>query len=646
MNRILEKLNDSKKIIELIQEYVDIIKPIIENQYKKELKLLEDMVISYPKMESNIFKNVKLLQTETPTAKITFQLYGNIQILYNNMENTCKILNKTFLNTENINESNVSQTYRLEASDYLHRLTIRYNAFVELHKETDEIIVDILYKLLWKLLTEKCSFINKYGTEIVESDHFSTETTSNTQPEPNKPINQMDSKPNIISKQIEHKKIVILHNESEELLLAIDELRDYFYQNFDTAILYQHIMQKLILIFYNVLNDENIYFSNILMNRIEQDKNIVLLADSKKSKFKKIHIANPSLSRFGLIPITDSIELSDALYKVFKKKFPNNIDLSQIAEEERINIIVSRKIVSVPIEYSINSLINRDIAKQYKQKENSGINKKTIERFNNIRLIGQPEAKTNNHQPAPIQTFDYDFGYDIYEYKCSKYCIFETLDGKTYRILTPWLDNTKYIIDYIHINGFIKYISEPNQPLRATAYQRDAIKQMSVNMFMPNHFDIESFTKKSSVNTQILQNSIFLDISEIFHDNIDEKVKTTADINRIIHIPDIKELLIVNIIRMYNNSAPTDYGQEAHAGQFPFAELLTTFFVSLDKLAGRFMKELHDGYNNDPLIPSEFTADRVKVKLDDVLLKTIHLLIDSTENIYSNINFKYLILNY
>ena len=73
-------------------------------------------------------------------------------------------------------------------------------------------------------------------------------------------------------------------------------------------------------------------------------------------------------------------------------------------------------------------------------------------------------------------------------------------------------------------------------------------------------------------------------------------------------------------------------------------ELLTSYLVDVNMTIRRFMKELHDGYNREPL--AEISYNTVSKKLNELTLIITNMIFSENENIFASLRFKHILMTY
>jgi len=605
MDVVKHKLNDGEKIVVSFHDYFEILKPLIEGRYDIETKLLTSVILSYPTQQKKINECMdqleSLLSSTHNYEKIVtsiFYLYHTIQDFYLSLDNIIAVFDQPHFHTENIDDNTMSQTYKLEAADYLTKLLQQYNTFKRKHILNDATIIDFLSQLLLKTILKEYELPEKLSDKI-----------------------------------------------SNSVIFGVKFVQSQFYAAKNTVSLYAKFIQDFIDFLYDH-KDRKIMFS--IIDLIEEDKDFFMrgnIENTLKASYKDLHLQNPPLKRFGLMPITDSMPLKNLLSLISGNQ-TSSVDIKKFAKDQSISFIVSYKVVFNPIEYNIRPLYQRSIAKKFIQPETYGITNKIIERFKTIK----------SYDPKKWR-FEYDI---IGDRKAEKWCVIESLNGETYRVLSSWIYGTSLLMPSYKIKLLLDYIDSNNQPTRVSNYQAVAIRKAIPNMFLRRPLNLDIMESRSKeIDTQIIKNELFLKITGLLREIIKKdysnakNIKNNNDVNNVIHDQRLQDIFANTILQLYKFGSNTEAVQEFNAGQFPFYELLSSYLLELKNIMSRFMKELHDGYNRAPLLDEVFEkkdeyskANTIIEKLEKIVLVAIETLISDGENIYSELNYKYLLLNF
>ena len=168
MDIIKNKLQDSKFLIDELYEYFDKLKPLLEKKYPDELKKLNNTILLFPSMVQNINKKqdnlLELLSAKkqafnTITTGI-FDLYSSIQDYYHSVQMIVDVLSMPHMHSDNIDENDWSQTYKIVTADALDALILNYSTFVKKFETNDKETTNVLTKYLLKLVINEEKIIN------------------------------------------------------------------------------------------------------------------------------------------------------------------------------------------------------------------------------------------------------------------------------------------------------------------------------------------------------------------------------------------------------------------------------------------------------------------------------------------------------
>lgn len=407
---------------------------------------------------------------------------------------------------------------------------------------------------------------------------------------------------------------------------GITRIRKVFHDNLHSVHLYSYVVQKMIDHLYTV--NRQMMFK--IMNFIEEDKDI-MIGEQVNSEFKhnKILLKNPPLRRFGLLPVTDSMELSELLPIILKneghanKKINKIKELESLANKLKIGFIVLYHVVNNPVEYTI-----REIDKNAQNKI-FGVNSKTIDRFKTI----------IEHGPAK-----YKFDEEIINESADKFYVIESIDGKTFRCLTPFFKTVDYGLSKFRVENIINYINN-KLPSRAANYHAMELSSAVKNMFLSRPFVARTLQEKTrEFDISIVRSNITNKIVKHCNKLVDKcKSLSSQVILDILHDKEILEIFEEEIVENYQNGIPDEETRDLSGGIFPFSEILNGFITNLANIINRFSREIHDGYMRNPL--ETFDEDIVKKKIAGVISDAIMLVLGNEATIYTNIFLKYLVLN-
>ncbi len=425
-------------------------------------------------------------------------------------------------------------------------------------------------------------------------------------------------------------QIIIQSATSEEKKKRLTNLRSEYHKNNHLVNIYAEVLQKVSEVLFNT--DKELY--DMLVVWIEEDKRRALSGHYKTdSKHNKAN--NPPQSRFGLLPVTSSMPLKELLPMIFtEERSISNIakttDFAKISKEHKIGIIVLNSVVYTPVEYNVRSLINENEAKVFIQPNEFGINKKIIDRFTTLRTFGNVDK--------------WDFSMEVYGEDYERFYIVETLDGKTYRALAPWITLNKFVIPKHRVKKILDYRTNYKLPSKSLEYHSRCMETAVKNMFLGKALALDTFEKQLDIiESGKIQSSIIDAVIEaadkLIKKDYKDVISTPLEVNDILHHPVIVKTFTNAIVEEFVKSK-----EKLSGGTFPMYEVLASFTTALQMTGRRFAREIHNGYSRDPLKPEDIGA--AVEKIHTVIKNATELVVKSDENLFTSNYYKYLILNY
>ena len=638
MDIIKNKLINSVKIVSHVTDYFIKLKPLLEDKYADEDNLLSNSVHNFDQQSAEISANIdvliKVIEMKSNPLRYNslingiFVLYHSVMNYYLGIEHVMSIFDVPQLHADNIDTDRLSQTYRLEVAEFYSSLLLQYHKFHKQHLADDEQLIKYLVNL-----------IHSATMEYTSSD------------------------------SIQH---------------ALKYIQSRFYEYKNTVALYTAIMQDLIDYFYTDGKKESKLIMFYIIDLIEYDKDAFL--SNVVNKFKSnvnavIHLENPALKRFGLIPVTDSMNLSK-LVSLITNNQSNSVNMKKYAKEHNACFIIMHHVVYTPIEYNLRTLIDKNIAKDLIQPDEYGVTNKTVSRYTTIQVVGGPDNMDSNKlkkscdkncdkncdkkekKSKEVSSFKkWDYSFEIignYENKLvDTFFVLETLDNENYRCLAPWLVAKNLGIPRFRVKALIQYLTNANKPDRVIGYHSAVMKKATSCMFIKRAMSIDAMEEQSRlIDTQLIKNNIHMNIRLTLEEMIKsqyangKKILSDTDINNIIHSDEIRYTFINVVLQSYRIGVNSTDVQSYDGGDFPFSELIATFLSDLQDIVRQFMKTLHDGYNREPLntsvfkLPIDDKLNAIEKKFEDVVIKTLSTIINDKDNLYSGLNYKYLLLNF
>ncbi len=413
---------------------------------------------------------------------------------------------------------------------------------------------------------------------------------------------------------------------SDNKLTELTNLRKKYHAAHELINIYANVMQKSVDVFF--AQDRTLVFQ--LLEFITEDKSKAL-ANSYDTKSKKVK-TNPPQTRFGLLPATASMPLDDLLTLVLGHS-NTTANFTQLSKKHNCGFIILNSIVYTPVEYNVQRIIDVNTAQPYIMPSDAGITTKTIQRFTTL---------------TPLKNSSkWDFSIEIYNNDAGKFYILETLDGKLYRCLVPWLSTTSYSVNKFRAQKLLDY--KRDEPTTALNYHAQAMKAATKNMFLGRKLSLDEFdTQLSQVDSGKIQNSITDAILDVANNLLNRaKIHSSVDVSSLLHDASINATFMAAVERAFAENADNFDG-----GKFPTAEMMTSFITAMRTTGRRFAREIHNGYSRNPLKPDAFTDSTVKnkaiaaEKIESVIRNAVELVIKLDDNLFTSSFYKYLILNY
>jgi hypothetical protein len=373
---------------------------------------------------------------------------------------------------------------------------------------------------------------------------------------------------------------------------------------------------------------------------LELAMDLVEVAKDKALQHKKNRWPKPAYSiplrTYGFLPVTKSMNLKKliGIFDKGQRTLPKTNDATKFLREyaamSGVSFIVGKKILDHPVEYSA-SVVGRKIS-------DTGITKAIVENFS---VIEQLESNK------------WEFGWGVYladkskDEQSSRFCVLETLDGQNFRMMAPWLKG-RWDLPFVRVKSLLKGIETGIKPDRATNYHALCEQEAIKHMFLRRKMDEEPHY---SIDSQKLQSEVFLRLMNFIQKEANKAKKYNDSlVNHIIHATEIREIFESTLIEFYSEGAKNSDIKKYDAGRARYGELLGTYLAELRQVVRRFMKELHDGYNRNPIdwrkIGEKRGFDIVMKRLEDLLMGVLNILISDKTNLYTTLNHKYFLLNF
>ena len=406
------------------------------------------------------------------------------------------------------------------------------------------------------------------------------------------------------------------------------EIRKVFYKNIETIDVYVSITQKTIDNLYH--NARGKMFEIVRM--IEEDKEYIL-PDVENVYTASVCKNQPAIKRFGLMPIC-SIDTLDNILELILPNVSGKVDMQRYANKHDVGFIIMINAVYTPIEYNSRMLYDKEEFKNIHLPDGVGVNAKVLNLFGTIHSLLQDKKTTRQK---------WDMSIEIINKEAKQFYILEALESnpknQRFRALAPWIQSSNALVSRHRIESLLSYIDKPHEVDRITKYQKLCIGKGLNFMFEHIPLDIESMIDRSkTVDIHIVRNKIYIELRKVIHKIIEKnKPKVDADVNEIIHDKRISIEMRRALIELKKMAGHVEHG-------FTEGELLTSYVVDTNYAVRRVMKELHDGYNRNPL--KNITVDSLQQNLDELLMNIVNRVFGENDNIFSSIQLKQILLTY
>lgn len=413
---------------------------------------------------------------------------------------------------------------------------------------------------------------------------------------------------NIDDDQIIETLIQEIEPDLDSISLAIK----LYNKNVRTVYLLKAIVQK-------ALQSTDKITSFKILEMMEEQRQLAIQGESISVwKYKKLHLENPPLSSFDLIPATDSMLLNDLLKLILvEENKPFSGKLISVAKQLSIGFIVCYHVVMTPVEYNINKVLGinqiQDAIKNISFE--SGPNESMISLYNTAKFY--PAGKLDYH-------------YDIINENMEKFYIIETLDGQHFRCLTPWISANKFGLKKFRVQGLLNYIH--GHQLNESNYQAICIKQAIPNMFLSKALEPESFSATDQIPTHKIKQQLLLKFDKII-----PRIKNNVDVYNFLHSDKITDIFYKTCLDFYKELTPNND-----------REILLTFTIELNQAIRRLSKELHDSFARAPFSSNVYDEgqDKIVQRISTILQDSINLVIRDDDNPFVSIYHKHLIMSF
>ena len=594
MDIIKKKVNASIKVINLFQEYYDYFS-------RGFLKVKPDMVTKLKNMIEKDFSNIKddllkrtlSLNTDAflkleikDQQKLIFQTYTLVVRIDNILEDIYNIIDSySFTNSEYL-DSDINTGQKHESIIKENEIKSHYIKFIKAYKKPISIdLVEFFIDLIWNTI---------------------------------KNLNPTDSKN------------------------SISYINSLFRKYPQSIILYSSILQNLLDKFIVEKDKKYRYVSHYILDILELDKAFVLQDKFEKSAKKEKSIKgpkNPFIRSMGLAPI-DEFELIDILFKdivkIDSKKQYSDI-FNNIVKKTGKSIILLQKITPNPISHIIWNLTEFNKSKNLgiDSSTDCGITENLIIRMNTIKIL-----KSKNK---------WNFsGYKIYGSTDNEsFYILETLNNISYRFLCPWTKCADIHTPRHKVISLLKYLgieSSDRMSDRISQYQNLHMNSLN-KVYLKTYTNIDDIVNKSHIKTpiQTIKHQILVNIIKLIRKHIKKIDDPINQIELIIYKKEIFDIFIDKIIELYN--LYEDPLQNDNRLKIKKSEILSTYFVNINKIKQLFRKEIHKVFiekkrTNLEEIKNLRSTESVIVYIENLIKTSIDNIMTHKSNLYQEMYLK------
>ena len=498
-------------------------------------------------------------------------------------------------------------------------------------------------------------------------------------------------RPDIIMSEVSQTKLLVLSKESSNIGLLLNNFkRQYEEHDVDSLkVLSNYILKKIVLekgdisktstaaekvdiseikkiqelfhkyplsvdvyaILLQTIMDGSVPNITAIFQIIEEDKSFTLSSHSSSytSEHYKIKpVQNPSLRYFGLIPtatakpldeLFKNTDVLDSIAGANKKVTDVDKFFNALATDD-IAVIYVKKFTANPIEFSIWKLTRiEDAFKYLSSAQNSGLTEGLIERMKIINYTEQPTG-ANKWKLSDYQIFG--------NAKTAKsFYIFDSFNGKTFRIIKPWSDNSiraakiprSYLVGFL---SFLKII-DSNIKDRISVYNEIQEKVIYERMFLRHPVDVEELLAdvQAEMDAPRLKQEIVMILSKFI-----KSPGNWAELGNELHSPDLLDVFADSIVKLYPDHFKETLSTDKRV-LFPFSETISTFLVELNSVKKSFGRHLHEKYTKTPrdIQSTVFKSkDNTFIFIGQILKSALDEVITNKSNVYSTLLMKNKIL--
>jgi hypothetical protein len=298
-------------------------------------------------------------------------------------------------------------------------------------------------------------------------------------------------------------------------------------------------------------------------------------------------------------------------------------NLEALARSNKAVFIIQNKITHTPIEYDITKLFQPE----YEQPSAFGVTSKFLNKMNTIQVL--PKAK-------------WDFSIDVYgRADTGNYYAFSTIDGKRYCGLAAKFGAQNLALSYSKVRSMLN----AGVSARPQNYHAVCAKIAAPHMFLAHKMPVDSVREESrTIDSGLIRNEIYEELMKFYNSNA-KKIKSEDDFVIFFQNGKIEEIFVKTLLQLYAMLQGDDFAYEQKA-QFQPSELIISYITELRTISQRFVRELQQGYERDPLKSDNDSADEKRKKFEDLIKASLEHSISLKSNIYQSLSFKNMLLSY
>lgn len=387
------------------------------------------------------------------------------------------------------------------------------------------------------------------------------------------------------------------------------EMRRAYISHPFTTDLYANMAQKTI----DILWKKDRLSAFDVLAQIEEDKNRILRAKYPRKKNKLLIKSNPPIQTFGLMGLGAPVDLSVLLKDIFGASIKT---LESKCKKMGVCCVLMQHVTNTPTSFRIMDFIDRKMAAETAHSIEDGISGRLVKKMKTI--VKEDDAK-------------WTFKHTVYgSVSANRFVILETINGKTYTPLAPWIKGPHFIPRH-NLSGFIesmKGIPTPIEMYTALTQGRDKMFFAKPPKMIINETRIDPKYLRNDINNELLETY-----------NKQKQMKTPAEFEKFIHGETLPNQLSDSLIQYY-----TEHVKPQKTHKFGYSELVTDFLGELQYITRSFSQEMLDQYIEHAPDPSVYNskhrADELRRAFEKMLDAVLQSTITDTKNVFQAMMFK------